>query len=84
MREARLGRFAEQGISDAQGKAESRVDAQNKAGKMREARHGRCARQDRADARGKVGQMRGTRQGRYAIQGRVDAQGKADALYKSR
>jgi hypothetical protein len=50
-------------------------DARGKAGQMREARRGRCARQGWGVARGKAGQM-----GR---QGLVNARGKAGLMHEA-
>jgi hypothetical protein len=49
------------------------------AGKMNEARQGRCAKQDRADARGKAGRMFEARQGGCSSEGGCGRQGRQDA-----
>jgi hypothetical protein len=54
MREARPGGCARQGRGCER---HGRVDARGKAGRIREARHDRCATQGRADARVKAGQI---------------------------
>jgi hypothetical protein len=70
MSNARQGRSAAQGKANSLCKAEHmrnqgtdktrllrRADARGKAGKMLEAKQGRCARQVRSDARGKTCRM---------------------------